>query len=113
MNIRVLALDRSRGRGLGRWLLHGGASLDGPNVIYSVDDLARRLWKEKNFNHDACKRLLQRACLECRAARKRKINEGTAGVALGAYSHGNHYGTTGSLKSPSCVRMLISTSTNT
>ena len=67
-------------------------SQDDPNAIFLVDDLARRLWQEKNFDHDVCKRLVQRVCLECQAARKRKINEGTASVALGAYSHGNHYG---------------------
>ena len=58
----------------------------------SVDAFARRLWQIKDFSHASCEKILKHVCSECQAARKRKINEGTASVAFGAYSHGNHYG---------------------
>ena len=58
----------------------------------SIDAFARRLWQLKDFSHASCEKILKHVCSECQAARKRKINEGTASVAFGAYSHGNHYG---------------------
>ena len=57
-----------------------------------LPDDSGRLWQLKDFSHASCEKILNHVCSECRAARKRKINEGTASVAFGAYSHGNHDG---------------------
>ena len=59
---------------------------------WSVECRARELLTKRDFSFGACERIVECVCKSAQATRKRKINEGTCSVALGAYSHGNHYG---------------------
>ena len=57
-----------------------------------VDATAKRLLQQRDFSHNSCEEIVRRVCQECQSGRKRKVHAGTCSVALGAYSHANHYG---------------------
>ena len=58
----------------------------------SLEHFARDRHGQKDFSFSTCEKIVGRACLRAQALRKRTFQEGTESIALGAYSHGNHYG---------------------
>ncbi|CAE7252997.1 RE1 [Symbiodinium sp. CCMP2592] len=58
----------------------------------SVEHFAKDRLAQKDFTFSTCEKIVRAVCQRAQNLRKRKINQGTDSIALGGYSHGNHYG---------------------
>ncbi|CAE7698950.1 RE1 [Symbiodinium sp. CCMP2592] len=58
----------------------------------SVEHFAKDRLAQKDFTFSTCEKIVRAVCQRAQSLRKRKINQGTDSIALGGYSHGNHYG---------------------
>ncbi|CAE7353792.1 GIP [Symbiodinium sp. CCMP2592] len=58
----------------------------------SVEHFAKDRLAQKDFTFSTCEKIVRAVCQRAQSLRRRKINQGTDSIALGGYSHGNHYG---------------------